>query len=262
MSKEPSRRYGSAAEMKAALTGALAADPARTLIASTSHTPAPAPTRVMPPPPTEVKSPKTRLTPARGRRLTRRHGLAALGAVAALTGAALVLTAGGGDDAPPLVGLPKVVGMPVATARSTLQAGGFDVRVGTKRHSDRPNGTVAAIRPAGASATRGALITLIPSSGPATLVVPAVTGLSKEAATAELERQGLVVQANTSYASAPAGTAVDTTPTAGTAVAPHSSISLTISRGLEPVAPAERVPPGQLKDKHHGKGKKPKQLKD
>ena len=253
LSKEPSRRYGSAAAMKAALTDPPAAAHARTLIAPTSHTPAPAPTCVMPPVPTAVMSPATQLASARGNRLTRRHGLAAVGALVALAGATFVLTTRGEDGAPPLVGLPKLVGMPITTARSALLEGGFGVRVGAKRHSDQQAGTVAGVRPGGASAARGALITLIPSSGPAQVVVPVVTGFSLAAATAELERLGFVVQSSTAYASAPAGTAVGTAPAAGTSVSPRSSISLTISAGPEPVVPAKPMPPGKAKDKHHGK---------
>ena len=262
LSKQPSQRYGSAAEMKAALT-APAAEPAPTMVAPTAHVPAAAPTRVMPPPPTEVMPAPTRLAPAPGRRLTRRHGLAALGAAVALAGAVFVLTAGDGDGTQPLVPLPKVVGAPVDTARSALVEGGFDVRVGAKRHSDRPAGTVAGVRPTGASAERGALITLIPSSGPAQVVVPEVTGFTQAAAIAELERRGFVVQPTTAYSSVPAGSAIGTTPAAGNAVAPHSAISLTISAGPEPVPPAKPAPPGKAKDKHKdkpGKGhKKPKQ---
>ena len=159
--------------------------------------------------------------------------------------------------------VPKVVGSPVAAARSTLLEDGFDVRVGAKRHSDRPAGTVAGVRPTGASAERGALITLIPSSGPAQVVVPEVTGFSQAAAIAELERRGFVVRPTTAYSSAPAGSAIGTTPAAGNAVAPHSAISLTISAGPEPVPPAKPAPPGKAKDEHKdkpGKGhKKPKQ---
>jgi serine/threonine-protein kinase len=268
LSKQPSRRYGSAAEMKAALATP-AAEPAPRIVAPTGHVPAAEPTRVMPPPPTEVMPATTRRAPATGRRLTRRHGFAALGAGVALAGAAFVLTAGDGGGPPPLVSLPKVVGTPVASAKSALLEGGFDVRVGAKRHSDRPAGTVAGVRPTAASARRGALITLIPSSGPAQVVVPAVTGFSQAAATAELQRRGLVVEPTTAYSTAPAGSAIGTTPTAGDAVAPHSAISLTISAGPAPVVPvgpepagAKPTPPGHTKDKHKDKPdkgpKKPK----
>ncbi len=138
LSKQPSQRYGSAAEMKAALT-APAAEPAPTMVAPTAHVPAAAPTRVMPPPPTEVMPAPTRLAPAPGRRLTRRHGLAALGAAVALAGAVFVLTAGDGDGTQPLVPLPKVVGTPVDTARSALVEGRL-------RRAGRSE---AALRPAG-----------------------------------------------------------------------------------------------------------------
>jgi hypothetical protein len=261
LSKAPARRYGSAAEMKAALTAPVA-EPAPTMIAPTARIPTPDPTQVMPPP-TQVMSAPTRLAPRPGRRFTRRHGLAALGAAVALGGAVFVLTAGDGGGAPPLVSVPKVVGTPVAAARSALLEGGFDVRMAAKRHSGRPAGTVAGVRPIGASAERGALITLIPSSGPAQVAVPAVTGFAQAAAATELERRGLVVQLTSAYSTAPAGSAIATAPAAGVLVPPHSAISLTISAGPEPVPPVEPKPPGHAKDKHKdrpGKGhKKPKQ---
>jgi eukaryotic-like serine/threonine-protein kinase len=260
LSKQPAGRYGSAAEMKAALT-APAAEPTPTMVAPAAHVPAGGPTQVMPPPPTEVLPAPTRLAPVPGRRLTRRQGLAALGAAVVLGGGAvLVLVAGGGDGARPLVPVPKVVGTPVGAARSALLEDGFDVRVGAKRHSGRPAGTVAGVRPAAPSAERGALITLIPSSGPALVVIPQLTGFTQAAATAELERRGLVVQPATAYSSAPAGSAIGTAPAAGNAVSPHSAVSLTISAGPEPVVPAKPVPAGHAKDERKpGKGhKKPK----
>ena len=252
LSKEPSRRHGSAAEMEAALKNPSTAHPARTLVTPAPRTTAPTLTRIMPPPPTEVISPPPRRDLARGR-LTRRYALAALGAIVALAGAAVVLTGGGGDAAPPLVRLPRVIGMPVATARSALLERGFDVRIATKRHFAQPAGTVARIRPAGASAARGALVTLTPSSGPTHIVVPVVRGFTQAAATAELKRLSFLVTPSTVYASAPVGTTVGTAPPAGTPLAPNSSISLTISAGPEPVVPAKPVPPGKAKHKHHGK---------
>ena len=257
LSKEPSIRYASAAEMKAALTDTPAADPARSPTAPTARTPTPVPTRVMPPARTEVQTPATQLAPARDRLLTRRHGLlalAVLAALAALAVAAFVSATGDKGGAPPLVRLPKLAGVSVARARSALVKDGFHVRVGAKRHSGEAAGTVAGVRPSGASAARGALVTLTPSSGPARVVVPSLAGFSLPAATAALEHLGLVVHSTTAYASAPAGTAVATAPAAGTPVTPHSSIALTISAGPEPIVPAKPAPPAHgREDKHHGK---------
>jgi serine/threonine-protein kinase len=258
LSKEPARRYASATEMKAALTDSPAVELARTLITPTSHAPAPTPTRVMPPAPTEISRPPMQHARARRGRPARLRALAALGALVALAGAAFALTSGGGEGVPPLVALPKLVGMRVPTARSALLRRGFDVEVGARRHSAQPAGTVAGVRPAGASAARGARVTLIPSSGPLRVVVPAVTGFSQAAATAELERLGFVVRSSTASASIPAGTAVGTVPEAGTSAPAHSAISLTISAGPEPVVPAKPMPPGKTKDKHGKKHGKPK----
>jgi serine/threonine-protein kinase len=231
LSKEPSDRHDSAAEMKSALTAPPAAGPAPTLIAPTVRIPVPAATHVMP-------------TPlARRRRPGRRVGLTALGAVAALAAAAFAL-AGRGGGGTPIVALPRVVGMPVATAKSALLERGFDVRVGAKQHADRPAGTVIGIRPGGASAARGAAVTLIASSGPRQVVVPPVTGLSQETATAELERRGFVVHPTMAYASVPVGVVVATAPAAGTAALPQTPIALTVSAGPPPMPPATPVDPG------------------
>ena len=151
--------------------------------------------------------------------------------------------------------MPKVVGMPVSAARSALLERGFEVRVGARRHADRPAGTVDAVRPAASSAARGALITLIPSSGQRQVVVPAVAGFSQAVAIAKLERRGFIVQRSMAYAPSPAGTVLGTVPAAGTPADPHSSISLAISAGPEP----KPTPPGHAKDKpKHKSGKKHK----
>lgn len=262
LSKQPSERHGSAAEMRAALAESRAGRPQQTLVDPVAHAPEPAATRIMPPAPTEALPRPTTLAAAGSGRPTWRYGLAVLGALTALAGVAYALTSSSGDGVPDPVRLPKVVGLPVATAKAALLEDGFDVRVGAKRHSTELQGTVARIAPADASAARGSLITLIPSSGPAAVVVPVILGFSLAAATAQLERLGFAVHSSTAYASDPAGTVVGTTPAAGARVAPHSTISLTISDGPKPVAPANDAPPGKAKEnKHRGtKHGKPKKM--
>ena len=245
LSKDPAARYGSAAEMKAALTAPPAAESAPTLVAPTARIPAPAPTHVMRP-----HAPPVRRST---RQLTRRHVLAAVGAIVALGATTFALASGDGGGTR-LVDLPKVVGMPLATAKSALQERGFDVRVGATRHADAPIGTVVGMRPAGASAVAGTPVTIIPSSGPRQVSVPAVVGFSEEAATAELERLGFVVHSTPAYAAAPAGIVVATAPPARTAAEPNSSIALTVSAGVAPT-PAEPVHPGKGNGKGNGKDK-------
>jgi hypothetical protein len=257
LSKAPARRYRSAAEMRAALEGLSADPPAPTPIAQTARMPAvTAATRVLAPAPP---------SPVRARRSHRRTAIAAaLAAAALLVGVAVVLATRGGG-APRRMALPHVVGTSVGTAASALRARGFRVRIAASAHASEPRGTVAAVRPSGGSAAQGATVALVPSSGPSTIAIPPVSGFSQPAAVAALERLGLAVQPQTTYDSAPSGTAVATTPRAGVSVPPHTSVVLTISAGPAPVAPAEPASPaggangtgkgnGKRHDKHKGKG--------
>jgi beta-lactam-binding protein with PASTA domain len=181
-----------------------------------------------------------------------------LAAAALLLVAAFVLATRGTGE-PRRVVLPRVVGRTVASAASLLRARGFVVRIASARHDARPTGSVAAVRPSVSSAALGTTVTLVPSAGPRSIAVPAVTGYSEEAATAVLDGAGLTVETRAAYASAPSGTAVGTTPPAGTMVPPHSSVALTISAGPTPTVSAQPAsPPGKAKghDKGKGHGKK------
>jgi serine/threonine-protein kinase len=161
----------------------------------------------------------------------------------------VVSTRGGGKA--PLVPLPSVAGMPVETAKSALQRRGFGVRVAPAEHAGNANGTVARIRPTGTSLARGSLVTLIPSSGPAPVRIPLVTGFSQQAATSELEKLGFVVQPTSAYASAPLGSAVGTTPQAGATAPPGSTVQLIVSAGPAPDTSTQPATSGQA----NGSGK-------
>ena len=156
--------------------------------------------------------------------------------------------------------LPVVVGLPVATARSALEDDGFKVGIAPARHAGQPAGTVAGVDPTGPSAAHGTLVTITPSSGPRRIRIPALSGFSQQAATAELERLGLVVAPAMSVDSAPRGTVVGTAPPAGATAPPQSSVTVVVSSGPAPVAPPPTPGPGKAKgpkdkDKHHGKPK-------
>ena len=146
---------------------------------------------------------------------------------------------------------------------SALRARGFVVRTLPATHAVEAAGTVAAVRPNAASADFGTTVAVIPSAGPSQIAIPPVAGFSEAAAVATLERLGLDVRPQTAYGPTPTGTVVGTTPPAGTAVPPRSSVAVTISAGPAPVSPAKPAPPGQAKGpKAHGGGKgheKPKE---
>ena len=249
LTKERSRRFDSAAAMKAALETALTETAIPPRVAPTARLPATAAvTQVLPPAP--------RTAPRRARRLPPRGVLVVTLAVAALlVGLAVALTTRGGGEARS-VALPRVVGRPVASAISALRARGFVVRTLPAVHANEAPGTVAAVRPNAASADIGTTVAVVPSSGPSRIAIPPVAGSSQEAAVAALERLGFGVRTETAYGPTPIGTVVGTMPPAGTAVPPRSSVAVTISAGPAPVGPAKPVPPGEAKDpKGKGRGK-------
>ena len=249
LAKARSRRFDSAAAMKAALEAARAEAAFPPRAAPTARLPATAVmTQVLPPAP-RTAARKARRVPSRGVLVV------ALAVAALLVGLAFALTTRGGGEARS-VGLPRVVGLPVASAVSALRTRGFVVRTLAAEHANEAPGTVAAVRPNTASADFGSTIAVVPSSGPSRIAIPPVAGFSQEAAVAALERLGLDVRPQTAFGPTPSGTAIGTTPPAGTAVPPRSSVALTISAGPAPVSPAKPVPLGQAKGpKGNGRGK-------
>src|SRR4029077_18562429 len=115
-------------------------------------------------------------SPVRAVRLSRTAKLLAALAAAALLLVAAYLLASRGTAEPRRAALPDVVGRSVASAASDLRARGFAVRIARARHAAKPTGTVAAVRPSVSSAALGTTVTLVPSSGPRSIAVPAVTG--------------------------------------------------------------------------------------
>jgi beta-lactam-binding protein with PASTA domain len=94
---------------------------------------------------------------------------------------------------PVTVRVPSLVGMRAAAARERLRALGLRP---TQRpvQSSRPAGEVVRQSPgAGAEVREGGIVTLRVSTGPATIAVPDVVGLSEAAAIRDLESAGFVV---------------------------------------------------------------------
>ena len=79
----------------------------------------------------------------------------------------------------------------------------------------------------------GSAVDLVVSSGPATVAVPAVAGLSQADAETAITDAGLIVGNVTMQSSTtvPAGDVISQNPTAGTTVAPNSAVDLVVSSG-------------------------------
>jgi eukaryotic-like serine/threonine-protein kinase len=133
------------------------------------------------------------------------------------------------------VTVPQLRGMAASTAQAELQNLGFTVKVGPGEHSNSvAQGDVVQTDPAiGASAKRGATVTLIESIGPVMIGVPQVTGLTEAAAEAELRKAGLTPGPVTSAASSTIGLGIviSTNPVAGTSWPQSKPVAITVSAG-------------------------------
>ncbi len=126
----------------------------------------------------------------------------------------------------PVAMLPSVVGDDYATARQTLTQAGFGVAVRYAQQSTN-NGTIVAQDPPPGQAPQGSNVTLTLSvSGE----VPDTDGLTPDAAIRLLESYGYSVgrwEYTTSLGAG--GKVIGTQPSAGTALAPGSSVVLTVN---------------------------------
>jgi eukaryotic-like serine/threonine-protein kinase len=134
------------------------------------------------------------------------------------------------------VTVPQTGGMAASTATAELQNLGFTVKLGPAQHSNSVGkGDVVQTIPAiGTSARRGATVTIIESTGPVMITVPQVTGLTQDAAEAELKKAGLNPGAVTKAASSTigAGVVISTDPVVGTSWPQTKPVALTVSAGL------------------------------
>ena len=133
------------------------------------------------------------------------------------------------------VTVPQVSEMAASTARTELQNIGFTVRLGPGQHNNNVvKGDVIRTDPAiGSSAKRGAVVTMIVSTGPVMINMPQVTGLTKAAAESELRKAGLTPGQVSSAASSTIGPGVviSTDPVAGTAWPQDKPVGITVSAG-------------------------------
>ena len=142
--------------------------------------------------------------------------LLALGLVLLLAAGAYYLVAR--DTGPTQVAVPDVVGTEQAAAVSALQRAGFATDVVKKTSAERPEGTVISTDPkGGAEADKGSTVRVNVSSGPGTVDVPSVDGLTRSQARDRLKRAGFEIEERReSSESVPSGKAIRTSPPAET----------------------------------------------
>jgi serine/threonine-protein kinase len=134
--------------------------------------------------------------------------------------------------------VPSVVGATVQDAGAQLNELGFTVVVADGHYSAEPKGTVLSVDPApGSSLRAGSTVTLVPSLGPAPVLVPDLTGMALDKATAALQAQGLVrgTVKKIYDDTIPEGSVVRQAPADGK-TPKGSAVDVWVSRGHAPVA--------------------------
>jgi serine/threonine-protein kinase len=217
LTKNPTNRYQSAAEMRA--------DIERALQGSTVAAPP-----VLVEPPTQALTP---VAAAEESDTKSRKGaytalvIAVLLALGLLGVGAWALLGGERN----LVTVPDVVGERLKVAQDELETAGFSVKVETQT-SDEAKNTVLRQDPAGDSeAEEGSVVTLLVSAGPEQVEVPEVVGLSQQDAIAAVQDAQLVVDIEEIDSDQPRGTVVSSDPAEGTLVDVGSTVVLQVSTG-------------------------------
>ena len=137
--------------------------------------------------------------------------------------------------------VPETRGLTRRDAERALEGAGLSVGAVQQQSSDSARGTVLATAPqAGAKVPAGA-VTLILSSGPASVTLPNVVGRSYGDARSALEQIGLLVNGSglDSASTEPAGTVISQSPSAGRTVPSGTTVQLRISAGIGIVPPPE-----------------------
>ncbi len=159
---------------------------------------------------------------------------------------------------PATVSVPNVVGLSQSAATTSITGAGLVVgTVSTASSSTVLSGSVISEAPmAGTSVALGSSVNLVISTGPATVSVPNVVGLSQSAATTSITGVGLKVGTVTTASSSTvlSGSVISEAPLAGTSVAVGSSVNLVVSTGavstgnftITPIPAAETVSRGVL----------------
>jgi len=153
------------------------------------------------------------------------------------------LTISGG---PGQVEIPDVAGLEADEAERELEEAGLEVVTENRASDEQDEGLAIGTEPAaGERVKRGSQVTLLISSGKAQVAVPAVVGLTEEAARQRLSAEGLEMDSSEVESDRPAGEVLTQSPDAGQKVDSGSTVEVTVSSGEAQVAVPNTV--GQLR---------------
>ncbi len=158
-------------------------------------------------------------------------------------GSAVMLTVSLGQS----VRVPPVNGRPLDQARKQLQDANLLVSTTEKASRDVDGGRVISSEPAGGTEVDcQSTVDLVVSKGPNLVTLPDVLGDSQEAAEAELERLGFVVNVDTRDADEPEGTVIGEDPGPGSELLRGDEVTIIVSTGAGSVTVPDVV--GQSED--------------
>jgi len=136
------------------------------------------------------------------------------------------------------IAVPDLTGLTHAQVVQQLTERGLSIGVENSVVSDKPITTVIGQSPtSGTMVAKNTVVDVTYSSGPGTVPVPTLVGLTQQQAVDALVAAGLTIGSITQKSSpgAPAGTVIDSNPKTGVAVAKGTPVSLVVSSGLVPV---------------------------
>jgi beta-lactam-binding protein with PASTA domain len=149
-------------------------------------------------------------------------------------GSTVVLEVSGG---PGTVRVPTVRGLPQAVAIQSLDKRDLKATVDRRPSETIEKGiAIRTVPAAGEEVERGERVQLFVSSGPEQVEVPDVTGLSRDSAEDLLSDAGLEVAVEQSESEEPEDDVISQDPAAGTEVDRGSTVTITVSTGIETVS--------------------------
>ena len=148
-------------------------------------------------------------------------------------GSTVVLEVSGG---PGTVRVPSVARLPQAVAIRELEKRGLRATVDRRSSENVREGLALRTVPgAGEEVERGERVQLFISSGPSLVAAPSVTGLSRDSAESRITDAGLVPAVQEQESEEPEGEVISQDPAAGTELERGSTVTITVSTGIEQV---------------------------
>lgn len=133
--------------------------------------------------------------------------------------------------------IPSVQGTSTEQAEALAGEQGFgNVRVYEQASTEVPAGTVIGTRPGEGTQMRvGEQLSILVSTGPEQVSVPALEGLSQDEATSRLDNAGLTAgSVSSEFSESPEGSVIAVSPAVSTQLDQGSAVDLTVSAGAEP----------------------------